>query len=84
MPVLNLYFLETCPYCRKVLQFLDTRNIPLNMKNVSHDPQFRAELIQKGGKSQVPALEIDGKIMYESDDIIEWLKENLSHDAGSN
>lgn len=81
MPTLNLYFLETCPYCRKVLQFMDEQNIEISMKNISQDPQLRGELIQKGRKSQVPALEIDGKIMYESDDIIQWLKENISHDA---
>lgn len=81
MPNLNLYYLETCPFCRKVLYFMQENDITLGMKNASQDPELRAELSSKGGKAQFPALEIDGKIMYESDDIISWLKENYSHDA---
>ena len=34
------------------------------------------DLIRIGGMMQTPCLMIDGKAMYESDDIIEWLKEN--------
>ncbi|MCA9393030.1 MAG: glutathione S-transferase N-terminal domain-containing protein [Candidatus Omnitrophica bacterium] len=78
MPNLNLYYLETCPYCRKVLHFMDENGIQLGMKNASAHPELRAELSAKGGRSQFPALEIDGEIMYESDDIIVWLKENYS------
>ena len=33
-------------------------------------------LIQEGGKRQVPCLFIDGKPLYESDDIIAWLSQN--------
>jgi glutaredoxin len=36
----------------------------------------RKRLIEVGGKEQVPCLFIDGKPMYESDDIIAWLKAN--------
>jgi len=36
----------------------------------------RSELIAIGGKGQVPCLVIDGKAMYESDDIIVWLGQN--------
>lgn len=81
MPQLNLYYLETCPYCRKVLYYMDESGIKLGMKNASANPELRAELSEKGGRSQFPALEIDGKIMYESDDIIAWLKENSPHDT---
>ncbi len=76
MKNLTLYHQEFCPYCRKVLHFMEAENIKLNLKNVFEKAEYRQELISKGGKSQVPALEIDGKIMYESNDIIQWLKEN--------
>lgn len=78
MADLTLYYQEYCPYCRKVLNFMDAEDIHLNLKNVQEKPENRQELIKKGGKSQVPALEIDGKIMYESNDIIQWLKENYN------
>ena len=36
----------------------------------------KLELIRVGGKQQVPCLFIDGKPMYESLDIVEWLRAN--------
>ena len=41
------------------------------------DREDRLELIRVGGKQQVPCLFIDGKPMYESLDIVEWLRANL-------
>lgn len=35
------------------------------------------DLIKRGGKDQVPCLFIDGKPLYESDDIIKYFKENF-------
>ena len=37
-----------------------------------------AELIERGGKRQVPCLFIDGKALYESSDINAWLETNLA------
>lgn len=34
------------------------------------------KLIEEGGKRQVPCLYHDGEYLYESDDIIEFLKAN--------
>ena len=76
MSNLTLYYSNSCPYCHKVLNFMNTEQLELNLKNVQEKAENRQELIKKGGKGQVPALEIDGKIMYESNDIIKWLKEN--------
>ena len=76
MSNLTLYYSNSCPYCHKVLNFMNTERLELNLKNVQEKAENRQELIKKGGKGQVPALEIDGKIMYESNDIIKWLKEN--------
>lgn len=78
MPNLTLYYTDTCPYCHKVLTFMQDNDITLNLKNVQQTPDFRQELFDNGGKTQVPALSIDGNIMYESDDIIHWLKENYT------
>lgn len=73
---LILYYKPDCPYCKLVLEFLKEkgRNIPLYDTN---DPSVKEELIAKGGKSQVPCLFINGKALYESSDIIRWLKEHF-------
>ena len=75
---LTLFYKPTCPYCQKVLRFMQTQDITLAMKNVQETPAFREELIRIGGKSQVPCLVIDGKAMYESDDIVAWLDKNVN------
>ncbi len=52
--------------------------IKLEKKNIHSNPLYKAELVQGGGKKQVPCLRIeqaDGpQWMYESNDIIRYLK----------
>ncbi|MEM7127872.1 MAG: glutaredoxin family protein [Chloroflexota bacterium] len=74
---LTLYKSDYCPFCVKVLRFLDANNIELPMKDTIMDPAVRQELIELGGKGQVPALKIGDEIMYESNDIINWVRANL-------
>jgi len=73
---LKLYYMDYCPFCIKVLNFIKENNIDIELKNINikenHD-----ELLSIGKKDQVPMLSIDGKPLYESDDIIDYLKENL-------
>ena len=80
MPVLTLFFMPTCPYCRKVFNYLEQANIKVDTKDTSASPESRQSLIDIGGKSQVPCLVIDGKALYESDDIIQWFKDNWQDD----
>lgn len=78
MKNLKLYYKPTCPYCVKVLNYMGENNIEtIELLNVDEIDGLRAELAERGGKTQVPALDIDGKIMYESDDIVEYLKANF-------
>ena len=76
MSEINLFYKPTCPFCQKVLHFMKENDIHLPLKNILEDASVRQELVDKGGSQQVPALEIDGKIMYESEAIIAYLKEN--------
>lgn len=75
MPKLELYYKPTCPYCQKVMRFMNQNGITLTMHNTL-EGNNRDKLVEIGGMPQVPCLVIDGRAMYESDDIIEWLKEN--------
>lgn len=78
---LILYYYPTCPYCRKVTKFINKNNIEeIELKNINQDQKAEAELIEVGGKRQVPCLFIDDEPLYESDDIIKWLKSNLIED----
>lgn len=73
MSKLILYIRPSCPYCQKVLLFLKRENRTLTMRDIGDADALR-DLIRIGGKQQVPCLLINGKALYESDDIIEWLK----------
>ncbi len=73
----ELYVLDTCPYCHRVMEFFDNNNIKY-LKKVVTDAENRDELLRLGGKEQVPFLyepEKDIK-MYESDKIMEFVSEN--------
>ena len=71
---LLLYYKPTCPYCKKVLDFIDEHSLKVPLKNMTTTNDAKDELEHLGGKSQVPCLFIDGKALYESDEIIAWLK----------
>jgi len=72
---LQLYYRPTCPFCRRVLDYMDKKKISLDLKDIMEKAN-QDRLIKVGGKSQVPCLFINGKAMYESDDIIQWLGVN--------
>ncbi len=74
---LVLYQYGFCPFCVRVRRFLSANQIDIPMKDTLRDPAARQELIAAGGKGQVPALMIDGKILYESKAIIRWVQEHL-------
>lgn len=79
--MLNLYFKSGCPYCIRVIEANSTINAPLNFLNISEKTALRTELLEKGGKTQVPFLEDinRGVSMYESLDIIAYLKEQYGN-----
>jgi len=76
MSDLTLYYRPSCPFCRKVLAFIEENNISVPLKDVGSSPSDMDTLEKTGGKSQVPCLFIDGQPLFESDAIIAWLKAN--------
>ncbi len=73
--MLDLFVLETCPYCKKVMSYMDENGIKYRKIDII-DKASEDALIQLGGKRQVPFLvDKDRNIqMYESNDIIEYVK----------
>lgn len=74
---LVLFYQSTCPYCKKVLNFMEKNNVQIEKREIRKDKDAAEKLKKEGGKIQVPCLFIDGAPLYESDDIIQWLKDNL-------
>jgi len=72
---LVLYNFEASPYCRKVREALIELDLPCEVRNVAKRSARRPELVERGGKMQVPYL-VDPNTdtaMYESDDIVRYL-----------
>lgn len=73
----DLYYSETCPYCRKVINYFKENNIAYMPKEINNQEYYN-ELLEIGKKAQVPFL-VDTeneKSMYESEDIINYVKNN--------
>ena len=75
---LTLYYFNSCPFCQFVLRYLNDRKLDIPKKDILADASAKRELMEIGGKTQVPCLVIDGKALYESQDIINWLEDNVS------
>lgn len=73
---LTLYYKKSCPYCQKVLRFMEQSNINLDTRDTMQ-PGNQDDLVRIGGRKQVPCLVINGTAMYESDDIIEYLRNRV-------
>ena len=73
--MLDLFILENCPYCKKVMSYMDEHHIKYNKIDIANKSSEES-LINIGGKRQVPFMvDKDRNIqMYESNDIIEYVK----------
>ena len=78
MPELILYSSRYCPFCMKVLRYLRSESISVKIKDTMENPSARQELASATGRTQVPCLFIDGNPLFESNDIIQWFKENYN------
>ncbi len=76
--MIKLYIWDKCPFCQKVLRAAHELNLvegkTYEVIDASPNTAGRDEVMAIGGKSMVPFL-VDGKTaMYESDDIVQYLK----------
>ncbi len=79
----ELYYFTTCPYCIAVRLVMWRLRLSMPLKNIMTDAVTRADLLNGGGKEQVPCLRIEDdnggvRWMYESADIIRYLRTRFS------
>ena len=81
---LELYYMESCPFCAKVLSTLDQQGMvsQVTAYDISEDERSAERLMELNkGDEQVPCLVVDGRPMLGSDEIITWLSENVRKSA---
>ncbi|MDO5650367.1 MAG: glutaredoxin [Gallicola sp.] len=78
MEKLRLFVGASCPYCEVVKRFIKQNDIEgIELVNINEDQEAREYLLEKGGKQQIPCLFIGEEPLYESSDIVNYLKENF-------
>ena len=72
---LELFFATVCPYCHMVRGEIEKeKRTDVEFFNIDESEEALKRLVETGGKEQVPCLCIDGKPLYESRDIVKWLR----------
>lgn len=80
---LALYQYRACPFCVKTRRAMRRLGVDLELRDAKGDPRHRQDLLERGGRLQVPCLRIptgDGgeRWLYESDDIIAFLAQRVA------
>ncbi|RLA64113.1 MAG: glutaredoxin [Epsilonproteobacteria bacterium] len=73
---LELYYYPSCPFCRIVIEVIHQLELKVDYKNIHEDFSNMEKLKKDTGRTTVPCLYIDNNPMFESYDIMEWLKTN--------
>ena len=76
---LVLYGRSSCPYCARVDRVIQELGLEgkFTRRNTGYGTEWRTDLRNRTGSTQVPCLFIDGTPMFESLDIIAWIQNNL-------
>ncbi len=71
-----MFYKPSCPYCIKVLNYLEDLNKKMELKNTKACPDNLELLKSLTNKTQVPCLVYNGVPLLESDAIILWIEEH--------
>ena len=74
---LILYKMDRCPYCVVVQKELSRLGVVIEQRETSRNSPWRTDLKSKTGRTQVPCLFIKGAPMFESVDIVFWLRQHF-------
>lgn len=78
---LALYQFDACPFCVKVRRAMKRNSLNIELRDAKTEPH-RQTLLDGGGRVKVPCLRIEkeGEItwMYESNDIIQYLEQEIA------
>ncbi len=80
---LVMYQFLTCPFCVKARRAIKRLSLKIETRDAQKHAPSRQELLAGGGEVKVPCLRIpeeNGKVtwLYESNDIIKYLKERFA------
>ena len=65
----TLYTTRYCPYCTRVRDLLDEKNVTYKDIAVDHDPRLRQEMMTRSGRGTVPQIWIGEQHIGGCDDM---------------
>jgi len=73
---ITVYITNTCPFCVKMKNFLDEKELPFKEVNVQQDPVAADRLVKTTGQMGVPQTEINGEwvIGFDPDKVMQLVK----------
>jgi glutaredoxin len=79
---MKMYQFAQCPFCVKTRRNIRRLGLDIELRDARNDPRWNRELIDEGGKYQVPCLRLfkeDGSSewMYGSQTIIDYLDQRF-------
>ncbi|HIG52222.1 NrdH-redoxin [Candidatus Parvarchaeota archaeon] len=71
-----VYSTPTCPWCKRVKEFLKKEKVSFKEVDVSEDEKAVDEMVKKSGQKGVPVTDINGKIIvgYQEEELKKALK----------
>jgi glutaredoxin 3 len=63
MKKIKVYSTPTCPWCKKVKEYLFKNKINFEDFDVTEDEEARKDMIEKSGQMGVPVIDIRDKII---------------------
>ena len=69
MPAVVVYSSVWCPYCIRAKQLLNNKGVAFEEISVDGQPQVRAEMVRKAGRTSVPQIWIGEQHVGGCDDL---------------
>ena len=69
LAAIEMYLRPTCPYCRAAQELLGSKNQDWSEVDINAEPDRRAEMIERSGRTTVPQIWIDGRHVGGYDDL---------------
>jgi glutaredoxin 3 len=72
-----LYIKRGCPWCDEVIDYLDRKNIEVEIRVVSGDKLAMQEMIDLSGQTKAPTLDWNGTVLadFGVDELVPFLKQ---------
>lgn len=58
-----LYSAAWCGYCHAAKDYLESKKVAFELKDIESDPEIAGEAVEKSGQRGIPVLDIDGRII---------------------